>query len=217
VYPGFPNWKLDLLDNFTRRNYNWLLHFHNWYIYDTQTIITLSRLTHQLLNCLERRVLDESCRKSKSKLCYDRRSVSHSVLMSSTHLGRTTRFLLLRDNCGFVDVGRSLSLTRERICDLQLLLFLASAVILGWLVTIFYCLRFETPPTWRARSPYLYPPATGWPSYTLRHWVPFSSPSTTRLHRILSNSLHYILYRLGTDHIQNTISIVDETCLLLVA
>jgi hypothetical protein len=30
------------------------------------------------------------------------------------------------------------------------------------LVTIFYCLKFETLPTWRARSPYLYP-ATGFP------------------------------------------------------
>jgi hypothetical protein len=48
------------------------------------------------------------------------------------------------------------------------------------LVTTFYCLRFETPPTWRARSPYLYPPGTGWPSYTPRHWVPLSSPLTTR-------------------------------------
>jgi hypothetical protein len=45
---------------------------------------------------------------------------------------------------------------------------------------IFYCLRFETPPTWRARSPYLYPPETGRPSYTPRHWVPLSSPPTTR-------------------------------------
>jgi hypothetical protein len=44
---------------------------------------------------------------------------------------------------------------------------------------IFYCLRFETPPTWRARSPYLYPPGKRWPSYTPRHWVPFSSPPTT--------------------------------------
>jgi hypothetical protein len=26
-----------------------------------------------------------------------------------------------------------------------------------------YCLKFETPPTWRARSPYLYPPSTGFP------------------------------------------------------
>jgi hypothetical protein len=39
------------------------------------------------------------------------------------------------------------------------------------LVTIFYCLRFETLPTWKARSPYLYPPGTRWPSYTPRHWV----------------------------------------------
>jgi hypothetical protein len=38
----------------------------------------------------------------------------------------------------------------------------------------------ETPPTWRARSPYLYPPETGWPRYTPGHWVPFPSPLTTR-------------------------------------
>jgi hypothetical protein len=48
------------------------------------------------------------------------------------------------------------------------------------LMTTFYCLRFETPPTCRARSPYLYPPGTRCPSYTPRHWVPFSSPPTTR-------------------------------------
>jgi hypothetical protein len=47
-------------------------------------------------------------------------------------------------------------------------------------MTIFYSLRFETPPTWRARSPYLYPLVTGWPNYTPRHWIPFSSPPTTR-------------------------------------
>jgi hypothetical protein len=34
------------------------------------------------------------------------------------------------------------------------------------LVAVVYCLRFETPSTWRVRSPYLYPPGTGWPSYT---------------------------------------------------
>jgi hypothetical protein len=43
-----------------------------------------------------------------------------------------------------------------------------------------YCLRIETLPTWKPRSQYLYPPGTGWPSYTPRHWVPFSSPPTTR-------------------------------------
>jgi hypothetical protein len=42
---------------------------------------------------------------SKSKLCYDRRSVCQSVLVWSTHLGPKTRFLLLSDSCGFVDFG----------------------------------------------------------------------------------------------------------------
>jgi hypothetical protein len=41
------------------------------------------------------------------------------------------------------------------------------------LVTIFYSFRFETPSIWRARSPYLFPVGTGWPSYTPRHWFPF--------------------------------------------
>jgi hypothetical protein len=58
------------------------------------------------------------------------------------------------------------SLTRGRVCRFQLLLALTSAVILG------SCLRFETPPTWRARSPYLYLPGTGWLSYTLRSGFP---------------------------------------------
>jgi hypothetical protein len=47
---------------------------------------------------------------------------------------------------------------------------------LAGLMTTFYCLRFETPPTWR----YLYPPGAGCPGYTPRHWVPFSSSFKTR-------------------------------------
>jgi hypothetical protein len=47
------------------------------------------------------------------------------------------------------------------------------------LVTIFYCLRFETPSTWRVRSPYLYPPGTGWHSYTPGHCGPYSSPPSS--------------------------------------
>jgi hypothetical protein len=38
----------------------------------------------------------------------------------------------------------------------------------------------KPPPTWRTRSPYSYPPGTGWLSYIPRHWVPFSLPPTTR-------------------------------------
>jgi hypothetical protein len=54
---------------------------------------------------------------------------------------------------------------------LQLRLVLGSVVILG------SGLRLETTPIWRARSTYLYPPGTGWSSYTLRHWVAFSVAS----------------------------------------
>jgi hypothetical protein len=53
-------------------------------------------------------LLQLSTLESKSKLCYDRRSVTQSVLVSSPELGPKTRFLLLSDSCGFPDVGRPL-------------------------------------------------------------------------------------------------------------
>jgi hypothetical protein len=61
-------------------------------------------------------ILLSSCQfksKSKSKLCYDRRSAVQSLLVSRTHLGLTTRLLLLPDSCGFFGVGRSLSGERK--------------------------------------------------------------------------------------------------------
>jgi hypothetical protein len=67
------------------------------------------------------------------------------------------------------------SLTRGWVRRLQLLLVLASAVIFRY-----SCLRFKVPITWRARSPCLFSPGTWWPGYTPKHWVPFSSPPTTR-------------------------------------
>jgi hypothetical protein len=60
---------------------------------------------------------------------------------------------------------------RGRVCRLQRA---------AGLMIIFYSLRFDTPPTWSARSAHLYSPGTGWPSYNVRHWVPFSSPRMTR-------------------------------------
>jgi hypothetical protein len=53
-------------------------------------------------------LLQLSALESKSTLCYDRRSVSQSILVSNPHQGPKTRFLLLSDSCGFVDVGRPL-------------------------------------------------------------------------------------------------------------
>jgi hypothetical protein len=39
------------------------------------------------------------------------------------------------------------------------------------------CIRHRT---WNTRSLYLCPPVTGWPRYTPRHQVPFSSPTKYR-------------------------------------
>jgi hypothetical protein len=120
---------------------------------------------------------------------------------------------------------------RGQVCHSQLLLLLPaqsfSLLNPAGLVTVFYCLRFETPLAWRARSPYLYPPGTGWPGYAPRHWVPFSSPRTTRRAMVelfepsstqaapttdwngsllnrLSNSC--LLYSLRADPIESTVS-----------
>jgi hypothetical protein len=70
------------------------------------------------------------------------------------------------------------SLTRGRVCNVlvQLLLDLARAVTLGSKSRRTHShilLSSETLPIWRARSPYLYPPGTGWPSYTPGYWVVF--------------------------------------------
>jgi hypothetical protein len=59
------------------------------------------------------------------------------------------------------------SLTRGWVYRLQLPLSSPAQSFLrpspAGLMTTFYCLRFETHPTWRTRSLYLYPPGTGWP------------------------------------------------------
>jgi hypothetical protein len=121
--------------------------------------------------------------KPKSNLCYARLSVGQSVSVSNTHLGPKITFLLLSDICWFIDVGPP-SLTRVRVCRLQFLLASPAQSFSGpnpaGLMIIFYCLRFEPPPTWRSIFPYLYPPETEWPSYSPRHWILFSSPPSIR-------------------------------------
>jgi hypothetical protein len=79
-------------------------------------------------------------------------------------------FRFLSDNCGFLDVGHK-----------KVLLGLSRAITLGSKSCrthrLYFTVSYEIPPTWRARSPYLYPPGTGCPSYTLGHWVPFFAAS----------------------------------------
>jgi hypothetical protein len=84
----------------------------------------------------------------------------------------TSNYILQLNTCGYSSYV-TYSLTRRWVCRLQLLLSSPAQSYSGpspsGLMTTFYCLGFETPPTWRTRSLYLYPPGTGWPGYTPRH------------------------------------------------
>jgi hypothetical protein len=97
--------------------------------------------------------------KAESKLPYDWRSVGQSLLVSSPHLGPKTRLLSMSDSWEFIDIGRRLwredwSVVYNSCWYSPAQSF--SGVSPAGLVTILYCFRFETPPTWRARSPYLW-------------------------------------------------------------
>jgi hypothetical protein len=103
--------------------------------------------------------------KFKVNFMLHRRSVGRSLLVSSTRLKPKPRFLLLSHSCEFVDLGRPLwredgPVVYNCCCPSPTQSFSGPSPV--GLMIVFYCLRFETPPTWRARSPYLYHPVTGW-------------------------------------------------------
>jgi hypothetical protein len=60
------------------------------------------------------------------------------------------------------------SLTRGQVCNLQCN---HSIVRVAQNPKPYFTVSSETPSTWKARFPYLYPPGTGWPSCTPGHWV----------------------------------------------
>jgi hypothetical protein len=116
---------------------------------------------------------------SESELLYDWRFTANQLVLGTSPFRLTTSIFFQLNTCGqsWCNI-----LSNERMG-------LSFTIAAGprqrshsrvWLMTTFYCLRFETCPTWRARSPYLYHPGRGWPTYIPRHWVPFSSPPTTR-------------------------------------
>jgi hypothetical protein len=107
---------------------------------------------------------------SESELLYNWRITENQFVLETSPLRLTTsNFIFQLNTCGYIPYWCWFSPAQS-----------SSGPSPAGLMTTFYCLRFETPPTWRARSTYLYPPGTGWPGYTPRHWVLFSAPPTTR-------------------------------------
>jgi hypothetical protein len=106
-----------------------------------------------------------------------------SVSLGAKPLEAYYQWFFQLDLCGHSPYVTS-SLRRGSVCRLQLLLALASAVILGCESRgthdqiLLFQLRYSS--NLAARSPYLYHPGTGWSSYTPKHWVHFSSPPTPR-------------------------------------
>jgi hypothetical protein len=90
-------------------------------------------------------------------------------------------------------------------------------IIFYYYIIIFYCLRFETPQTWRARSPYLYPSrnrvARLYPQALCSLFVPSTTHRATveifdlAFVRVCTQPAWFCLYSFGTDPSENTASI----------
>jgi hypothetical protein len=106
--------------------------------------------------------------KSKSKSCYDRRTIGQFVLVSGHHLGSVTnccfslKFSL--GSCGFVIMG--LHFWREGGSVIYSCWWASQAQPLSYprsmgLKIRFYYLKFEIQSFWRARIQCLFPPKRG--------------------------------------------------------
>jgi hypothetical protein len=110
VNNGFRIWLLEILDNFTRRNYSSFVHFQDWCVWHNCNTLKVNTSTHELpWTTSSWRILEFSLR--VSVLCYDQRSVGQSVFVWSTHLGHTTRFYYCQRVAGLLMWG---TLSEER-------------------------------------------------------------------------------------------------------
>jgi hypothetical protein len=107
----------------------------------------------------------------ESELLYDWRFTANQFVLAPSPLRLTARIFFQLNTCDCSPYVTS-SLTRGWVCRLQLLLILASAFILRSesRKTHDHILlsQIRDSPKLEPRSPYLYPPRTGWLSYTLR-------------------------------------------------
>jgi hypothetical protein len=109
-------------------------------------------------------------------------SVSRPVYLGVKHPSPRQDFYYCHTVLGLLMWG---TLHDERtICHLQLVLVLGNTVILGYQScgTHDHILLswIRNTPNLVSKVPVFISPGTGWPSYNPRHWVPFSSPPTTR-------------------------------------
>jgi hypothetical protein len=109
----------------------------------------------------------------KLKLSYDRRSIGQSILVPGSYPEPTTKFFLCICNCEFLDEWLSVwwedgSAIYSYNCFRALSEQSLSGPSPADLTTLF-TVSYETPPTWRARFPYLYPPGVWWSRYIPEH------------------------------------------------
>jgi hypothetical protein len=153
-----------------------------------------------------------------------RPTVSRPVCLGvKPHLGPKTRFLWLWDSCCFLDVGRPLWREDGSVvynCCWSSSTQSFSGPSPAGLMTIFYDPRFETPTTWRTRSPSyipqekggpVIPPGTGFPFLRLLRlaglwWRCSNRPPHWPL--LSRNGSGSSLYSLGTDLTENTACII---------
>jgi hypothetical protein len=120
---------------------------------------------------------------SESELLYDWRFTASSFVLATSPLRLTTSNSIFQLNtCSYSPYVTS-SLTRGWACHLQLLLALASAVILrsdsrGTHDHILLS-QIRESTNLEGQVPVFIPPKNRLTRYTPRHWVPFSSPPTT--------------------------------------
>jgi hypothetical protein len=107
-------------------------------------------------------------------------------------------FCFQSNDCGFLDVD--LPVWREDGSVIYLFSsfwVLAEQSLLGRNsaehTTTFYCLIWDSR-NLEARSPYLNPLGTGWPSYNTEHWVLFSTPLTNRRATVMLKLKLKIIY-----------------------
>jgi hypothetical protein len=166
-----------------RRVLDWwpdLLHTYTPCYYISQTTIwhtITSLLYHLRLSSPETPSI--KIPESESESLYDLRFTVNQFVLVPSLLRPTTSNIFQLNPCGHSPYVTS-SLTRGWVCRFYICYWPSlaqgfSGPSPAGFMTIFYCLRFETPPTSWVGSPYLYHPETGWPSFTPRHWVSFST------------------------------------------